>query len=164
MNRSNKNNIDFANTDKVMAFDVVSEATSLEGNTVPDVLNPNEPTMLLDPAQATRTRMFNFIRSGGDWTINGQRWEDVERSGFTAVVADPALGATEIWDMRNDSGGWHHPIHIHLVDMKIIDRRVDLGPPIPPFPYESAPRMSSTSARTNGFAPSPSSFRTAGGT
>ena len=55
-NRSNPNNIDFANTDKVMAFDVVSEATSLEGNTVPDVLNPNEPTMALDPAQATKTR------------------------------------------------------------------------------------------------------------
>ena len=140
LNKGNKNNVNFTNTDKVMAFDVVSNATSLEGNTVPDTLNPNEPTMLLDPAQATKTRTFNFIRSGGQWTFNGKRWEDVERSGFTAVLADPALGATEIWDMRNDSGGWHHPIHIHLVDMKIIDRRVDLGPPIPPFRYEVGPK------------------------
>ena len=55
--------------------------------------------------------------------INGKRWEDVEASGFTSVLAELPLGATEIWEMRNDSGGWHHPLHIHLVDMKILDRQ-----------------------------------------
>ena len=44
-NTSPKNNEDYTNTDKVMAFDVVSDPTDLSNNSVPDVLNPEEPTM-----------------------------------------------------------------------------------------------------------------------
>ena len=46
-NQSNKNNRDYANTNKVMAFDVVGEANDLANNEIPAVLNPTEATMAL---------------------------------------------------------------------------------------------------------------------
>jgi spore coat protein A, manganese oxidase len=136
-NLSTRNNRDEANTNKVMAFDVVAESTSPHNNAVPDVLNPHNPVLALDPGTATRTRRMELIRTKGRWTINGKTWEDVMRSGFVASLADPALDAVEIWDLRNDSGGWHHPFHIHLVDFRILDRVIDqTGAPRPPMPHE----------------------------
>ncbi len=52
----------------------------------------------------------------------GQTWTDTIRSGFKNVIGNTALGATEIWDIQNSSGGWFHPVHIHLVDFKILTR------------------------------------------
>ena len=31
-------------------------------------------------------------------------------------------GDIEIWEWENSSGGWFHPLHIHLVDFKILRR------------------------------------------
>ena len=53
LNLGNNNNINYENTDKVMAFDVVSDATSLENNTVPDVMNTEDATMKLQPTPTT---------------------------------------------------------------------------------------------------------------
>ena len=74
-------------------------------------------------------------RQGGIWTINGQTWEDVIGSEFQAVLANPRLGATEIWELTNPSGGWFHPLHIHLIDFKILSRNGR-----PPFDYERGPK------------------------
>lgn len=140
-NLSTKNNNDFSNTDKVMAFDVVSEPTSTAGNSIPDVLDPNHPAMTLDPALATATRRLDLVRSGGEWTINGKTWADVIDSGFQTTLANPELNAVEIWEIRNDSGGWHHPLHIHLVDFRVLDRVYDRkGQPKPPLPHEVGPK------------------------
>jgi bilirubin oxidase len=38
------------------------------------------------------------------------------------VLATPANGEVEVWDLENRSGGWVHPIHIHLVAFKVISR------------------------------------------
>src|SRR3712207_9317966 len=54
-NVSPPNNIDDVNTHRVMAFDVASEATSLDGNTVPAVLNDNQAVMGLTRADAVRS-------------------------------------------------------------------------------------------------------------
>ena len=134
-NRSPDNNIDFANTDKVMAFDVVAGAFDPTNNAVPDVLNPANTTMALQPAPGMKTRLFEFVRKGGLWTINGHTWQDVIDSKFTLVEARPISGDVEIWEFRNDSGGWHHPVHVHLVDFKILSRNGR-----PPFPYEVGPK------------------------
>ncbi|MCA1700183.1 MAG: multicopper oxidase domain-containing protein, partial [Actinobacteria bacterium] len=128
------NNVDFRNTNKVMAFDVASAATDTTNNQVPAELNPNTAVMGLTAEQATRTRRFAFERKNGLWVINGTTWQDVERSGFTQVAADPALGDTEIWEFQTTGGGWFHPIHVHLVDFRILDRNgrapasYELGP------------------------------------
>jgi FtsP/CotA-like multicopper oxidase with cupredoxin domain len=37
-------------------------------------------------------------------------------------------GATEIWTLEGN-GGWHHPVHIHLVEGRILSRN-GVAPPI----------------------------------
>jgi FtsP/CotA-like multicopper oxidase with cupredoxin domain len=126
-----KNAVNYPTTGNVMAFDVTSNATDTTYNSVPNVLNPAEGAMLLTEAMATKTRRFEFVRSHGHWTINGKDWQDVIDSGFQMVLADPNLGDIEIWEFVNDSGGWWHPVHVHLVDFKILDRNGQ-----PPNPWE----------------------------
>ena len=131
-----RNNREFANTDKVMAFDVVSEPATLAGNSIPAQLNPGSATMTLTEADAVRTREFEFARQdGGQWTINGHTWADVIASNFTLLAAHPGANDVEIWQFRNDREDWFHPVHVHLIDFKILDRNGQ-----PPFDYERAPK------------------------
>ena len=48
-----------------------------------------------------------------------------------AVAATPKVGTTEKWILETSSGGWFHPVHIHLVDFQILRRNDG-----PVFPYE----------------------------
>jgi FtsP/CotA-like multicopper oxidase with cupredoxin domain len=134
-NSSPKNNINFENTSKVMAFDVVGDDFDPTDNTVPAVLNPDNVAMALSPSQSVKTRRFNLKRSNGMWTINGRTWEDVVASRFTYVEANPTHDTVEIWELANTSGGWFHPLHIHLVDFQVLDRNGR-----PPFAYERGPK------------------------
>ena len=47
----------------------------------------------------------------------------------------PVLGDTEIWEIQNNSGGWFHPVHIHLIDFKVLSRNGKA-----PFPWELGPK------------------------
>jgi FtsP/CotA-like multicopper oxidase with cupredoxin domain len=67
--------------------------------------------------------------------VNGNTWKTVINSGYTHTEATPLLHSTEVWELRNSSGGWFHPTHIHLVDFKILSRNGR-----PPFPYEVGPK------------------------
>ena len=83
-NRELDNNRDFENTDVIMRFDVVSDATDTSNNQVPPVLNPNDPTMALQESQAVRRRRFEFGRQGGEWVINdrpGTTWSEAASGG-----------------------------------------------------------------------------------
>ncbi|MFD1052946.1 multicopper oxidase family protein [Terrabacter terrigena] len=134
-NTSPKNNIDYENTNKVMAFDVVADPFDTSYNSVPDLLNPTNPAMLLTAKDAVRTRQLNLVREHGMWTINGHTWDDVVKSKFDLVEANPREGDVEIWEIRNSSGGWFHPVHIHLIDFRILDRNGK-----PPMPHELGPK------------------------
>jgi spore coat protein A, manganese oxidase len=134
-NTSPKNNIDYANVNNVMAFDVVADAFDPANNSVPDALNPDNPVMALQESDAVATRRLDLVRANGLWTVNGHTWEDVEASGFSLVEANPKSGDVEIWELRNTSGGWFHPVHIHLIDFKILDRNG-----APPMPHERGPK------------------------
>jgi FtsP/CotA-like multicopper oxidase with cupredoxin domain len=134
-NTSPANNIDYDTTGVVMAFDVVAEASDLSNNEVPYDLNPNMNVMGLTEADSMRTRRFDFKREGGSWTINGTTWDDVVNSNYKHVLANPGLNDTEIWELQNPHGGWFHPVHIHLVDFKILDRNGKA-----PFDYEKGPK------------------------
>ena len=129
------NNIDFDTTGQVMAFEVVGDATDTTNNTIPDVLNPNHAVMGLQESDAKTTRQLAFERTQGNWTINGMTWDTVVNSGYTASLANPGLGDVEIWELQNNSGGWFHPVHIHLVDSKILDRNGQ-----PPMAHERGPK------------------------
>ncbi|MGK5172329.1 multicopper oxidase family protein [Geodermatophilus sp. CPCC 205761] len=118
------NTIDFDFTDRVMAFRV---GTDPGGSDAPLDLagwprvDP-QGVLALDPRNAVARRTLRFERQGGEWTINGLTWEDVEDSNFENAIARPQRNTVEVWDLINDSGGWFHPIHLHLVDFRIISR------------------------------------------
>lgn len=130
-----KNNREFSQTNVIMRFDVVAEASDKKNNQIPAELNPENYAMLLDESQAVRTRKLSFERDNGEWTINGQTWADVIASDFKEVVGNPGLGDVEVWELENRSGGWFHPVHIHLIDFKILGRNGR-----PPEPYEQGPK------------------------
>jgi len=137
-NLSNPNNIDFPNTDVVMAFDVTDapfDTTDPTATRIPDVLVPDDPVMALTEADSLRTRQFVFKRDGGQWKINGHTWADVINSNFQFLLASPGLNDVEIWELVNGGGGWFHPVHIHLIEFKILDRDG-----APPFDFELGPK------------------------
>lgn len=68
-------------------------------------------------------RSFRFGR-GQHWTINNRTWN------LAFVEANPGLFDVEIWELIN-TGGWVHPVHIHLIDFQILDRNGQ-----PPLSYE----------------------------
>jgi spore coat protein A len=52
------------------------------------------------------------------------------------VTEHPRAGATEIWELHNFTQD-AHPIHVHLVQFRVLDRRpMDGGRPAPPEPWE----------------------------
>jgi spore coat protein A, manganese oxidase len=147
-NLSNKNNIDFANTGKIMRFQVVADSgsgagsisaipTRLDDGGSPTASKGGIPTMKLTPQMATVKRQLRFMRQHGLWTVNGVIWDDVERSGFTKLFGNPQPFAIEQWTIINESGGWFHPVHIHLIDAKIIARNTNGGKP---FAWEGGPK------------------------
>jgi FtsP/CotA-like multicopper oxidase with cupredoxin domain len=71
---------------------------------------------------AKTTRRLRVERQNGEWKINGMSWADVIASNFQKVVANPGANDVEIWEIENKSGGWFHPVHIHLVDFHILSR------------------------------------------
>ncbi|MFF2029114.1 multicopper oxidase family protein [Arthrobacter sp. NPDC058192] len=147
-NLSNKNNIDFANTGKIMRFQVVADSGSGAGSIprIPATLDAGGavnasggaiPTMSLTPAMAKVKRELKFFRDHGQWTVNGVTWADVEKSGFTKLFGNPQPFDVEQWTITNASGGWFHPVHIHLIDAKIIARNTNGGQP---FAWEKGPK------------------------
>ncbi|NJC22741.1 FtsP/CotA-like multicopper oxidase with cupredoxin domain [Arthrobacter pigmenti] len=139
-NLSNKNNVDYDFTHKMMAFDVTDEPVDTSDptwNTIPVELNPSNEVMTLKESDATKFRSFRLKRDDitNLWSIDDMNWAEVIASNYRKVIADPELDAVEIWEFDNRSGGWFHPVHIHLLDFKIIggEDRAD-------FSYEQGPK------------------------
>jgi spore coat protein A, manganese oxidase len=105
---------------QVMRFDVTRQAE--DDSRIPDVIRPVKPIPVSD---AVRTRTFRFGRGGNDWVINGRTWDKGR------IEANPNVGDVEIWTLVNTGGSWVHPVHIHLVDLQLLDRNG-----LPPLPYE----------------------------
>ena len=94
---------------------------------VPLRLRPLPPITAEEKANAL-VRRFVFDRKGGLWTINGQLF-DVDNP----RVVVPKGGA-EIWVLVNKSGGWHHPVHIHFEEGRILGKWIDgVRVPVPPW-------------------------------
>ena len=130
-NLSNKNNTDFNNTGKVLQFEVVADPGDPDPYVIPQTLDLGPQPFAnrgaievnkLKPEMATTRRRLQVERKHGLWTVNGETWEDVEASGFKRVFGNPQPYDIEIWDLVNQSGGWFHPLHIHLIDAQIIAR------------------------------------------
>ena len=146
-NLSNKNNIGFADTDKIMRFEVVADSgpastvtavpTTLDGGPQPNAAQGGIATMSLTPAMAVAKREFRFARRQGVWMVNRVTWEDVEASGLTLLSANPTPFSVEQWTLVNESGGWFHPAHVHLINGKVVGRNTNGGKP---FAWELGPK------------------------
>ncbi|WP_448628768.1 multicopper oxidase family protein [Geodermatophilus sp. URMC 64] len=129
------NAVDFEHTGKVMQFEVGKGVTSFEGNQWPSALGPAHPVMTLKAADRTAVRSMRLHRSNSMWKINDLTWDDVVQSKYEYVFANPKRDDIEIWDVTNDSGGWFHPLHIHLIDFRVLTRNG-----APPRPEEKGPK------------------------
>ena len=134
-NTNPPNNIAFPNTDKVMAFEVTGDPFDPTDNQIPATLYPDNPAMNLQRSESVKTRRLSLERKHGMWTVNGRIWDDVVASGFTLLEASPRKDSVEIWELENKSGGWQHPLHLHLVEFQILDRNGR-----PPFAFEKGPK------------------------
>ncbi|MDQ3387979.1 MAG: multicopper oxidase family protein [Gemmatimonadota bacterium] len=76
--------------------------------TLPDVLRP---IPVLDPAQATATRLMVLTQG----LINGKAMD------MNRVDVSASLGATEIWEIEN-LVGLDHPFHLHGFQFQLLDR------------------------------------------
>jgi FtsP/CotA-like multicopper oxidase with cupredoxin domain len=139
-NASNANNIDYANTGKVMRFDVggdydpITDPVPGNPNTIPGTLVPSEPMSLPGVSAASvPTTTLRVERSDllNMWTINQRSWHDIMDSGYQEVVANPRPNEVQVWQIENRSGGWFHPVHIHLVDFQILSRTGGAGKVLP---------------------------------
>ena len=72
-------------------------------------LRPFEPIREED---IVRTRVFEFERRRGAWVVNDEFFNP--RRADAVPEIDPTGRAAERWILRNKSGGWYHPVHIHL--------------------------------------------------
>ncbi|KAI8268695.1 Bilirubin oxidase [Colletotrichum sp. SAR11_239] len=106
---------DYGFTDQVMRFIVGKTAATADTSLVPARLRD----VPFPPRQGDGVdRRFKFHRSNGEWQINGVGFSDVANR----VLARVPRGTVEIWEFENGGGGWTHPIHVHLVDFRILSR------------------------------------------
>jgi hypothetical protein len=99
--------------DKLLKFQVTGPpvpAAQIPSVNVGTKLRAHKP---IDPATVVATRTFDFTRRKGHWQINQVDYVP-EHANET-----PALGGTERWIFRNNSGGWSHPVHLHLESQQI---------------------------------------------
>ncbi len=100
-------------TTQIMCFQVSGGAQ--DNPPLPErlgILTPIE-TLLSEVQGPPRT--FRFDRLGSRWLINGKAWDPHRVDAFLEPCA------TEIWRFVA-TGGWVHPIHVHLGHFRLIGR------------------------------------------
>jgi FtsP/CotA-like multicopper oxidase with cupredoxin domain len=100
--------------DLVLRFDVVLES---DRDLSQDPATITQFYELPETTEAPRvTRMFEFERDNGMWVVN-KRFFDCDEVRFRVKK-----NSVEKWILRNSSGGWQHPIHIHFEELQILSR------------------------------------------
>ena len=107
---------------RIMRFDITSDPAEQDMSQVPSSLRELPPINL---SEVVATRRFEFDKENEIWTVNGKIF-DVEMA-----LTKPKLGTAEIWVLKG-KGSWHHPVHIHLEEGRILLRNGQ-----PPQPEEA---------------------------
>ncbi len=90
-------------------------------------LSLNEAASARLPGVGPREVLLGTLDPGGTPIPLG--WDD-------PITENPALGATEIWELHNTTDD-AHPIHIHQVQFQIVERQPAGQAARPPEPWES---------------------------
>lgn len=130
-------------TDDILQFKVTKSLSGKDHSRIPQYLS-EIPTLTKN--NITAIRNLKLVSTTDKWErplllLDHKMWND-------PITEKPQLGATEIWSLINVTG-FSHPIHIHLVQFQILDRRpfdldrynqdgqiVYTGPAKPPAPNE----------------------------
>jgi spore coat protein A len=116
------NNIDAdTRTDAIMCFDVDREekddslipAKLGKVKSIGEILAAKDENLTLADLPVKR---FRFDRNNNTWKINNKTWDRKH------VEATPGFADIQIWELINPGGGWIHPVHIHLVDLRLLTR------------------------------------------
>ncbi len=93
------------------------------------------PIFTPDELANAKHRTFDFVRGGGTSTTDASPWS-IKTDNGDALTADPHrvsaapdIGSVEIWHLKNNSGGWSHPVHVHFEEAQILYRG-GIAPPI----------------------------------
>jgi FtsP/CotA-like multicopper oxidase with cupredoxin domain len=86
--------------------------TAADYSQVPAKLRDLPP---IDLNAVVKKRHFEFERNNGVWEIDGKLF-DVNKPTFKVKRGD-----VEIWELEG-KGSWHHPIHIHMEEGRILSR------------------------------------------
>ncbi|MDB5890825.1 MAG: hypothetical protein JWP47_1656 [Polaromonas sp.] len=95
---------------RIMRFDVGAQIPDV--SQVPDTLRAQPPINL---NEVVRKRSFEFDKANEVWTVNNKIF-DASQPTFTVK-----RGSAEIWRLRG-KGSWHHPVHIHMEEGRILSR------------------------------------------
>jgi FtsP/CotA-like multicopper oxidase with cupredoxin domain len=130
-----KNNIEYPSTGSVMQFTVGTTVSNRVNNATRGgrTLRERPYPMTLRETSSMPHRSLQFRHEHGHWTINGKTWDQVVNSGFTDNIGRPRLNDIEVWTIQNLSGGWFHPVHIHLIDFQILSRTGGKRTGVQPF-------------------------------
>jgi manganese oxidase len=101
------------------------------------VVPPSSPMLIPNPdhsqipVAAQRTFTWNrgaAVATTGQTAAPNGPW-GVSYNGGATLAADydrissaPKMGTREIWTLKNGSGGWDHPVHIHFEEGQVIAR------------------------------------------
>ena len=104
---------------QILRFDIDSDPPAPDRSQVPAKLRELPPINL---AEVVKTRRWRFDRENEVWTVNDKIFD------VNNPAASPKRGTTEIWTLQG-SDDWHHPVHIHFEEGRILTRN---GKPPPP--------------------------------
>lgn len=104
---------------RILRFDIGNKPVA-DRSQVPDVLRVMPPPP--DLSNAVR-RYWEFDRNNGQWSVNGKLFD------MNFIAAQPVAGQPEIWTFKNGGTGWHHPIHFHLEEGRLLHRNGKTPPP-----------------------------------
>jgi FtsP/CotA-like multicopper oxidase with cupredoxin domain len=107
---------------QILRFDVKSEPKVPDASRVPAKLRELPPMPSAADLKKLPTRVWEFDRSNGGWTVNGQLFD------VSKPAARPKRGTEEVWVLRG-KGNWSHPIHIHFEEGRILSRNGKEPPP-----------------------------------
>ncbi|HYE40734.1 MAG TPA: multicopper oxidase domain-containing protein [Ramlibacter sp.] len=83
-------------------------------------------------------RNFRFKRTNSMWSINDRLFPDDGEYTAFRVKQDSA----EQWGFQNNSGGWMHPIHVHMEEHHVLRRNgVPVGPGNPEYGRKDTNRL-----------------------
>ena len=107
---------------QLMRFDVDSNPPTPDLSQVPAMLRKLPP---IDLTEVKVNRRFEFDKENEVWTVNGRIFDALN------PTVKVKRGTAEIWTLKG-KGSWHHPVHIHFEEGRILSRNGH-----PPPPHES---------------------------